>query len=115
MNKNFLHAAIALGLAASAAGQTTLQLEVTTAQGPVVHVVAGATVDYQVTGLLGGDASQGLCMFAFDAAFDGGALDPMARPLRGPSRSSSRRAASTTLPATAGRPMRAVCSRWAAR
>ena len=68
MNKNFLHAAIALGLAASAAGQTTLQLEVTPAQGPVVHVVAGATVDYQVTGLLGGDASQGLCMFAFDAA-----------------------------------------------
>ena len=66
MNKSFLHAAVGLGLVASAAGQTTLQLEVTTAQGPVVHVVAGATVDYEVTGLLGGDASQGLCMFAFD-------------------------------------------------
>lgn len=84
MNKSILHAAIALGLVASSAGQTTLQLEVTTGQGPVVHVIAGATVDYQVTGLLGGDASLGLCMFAFDATFDGGALDPMAAPASGP-------------------------------
>lgn len=83
MNKSFLHSAVLLGLAAGAAGQTTLQLEVTTGQGPVAYVVAGATVDYQVTGLLGGDASQGLCMFAFDAAFDGGPLDPMAAPTSG--------------------------------
>ena len=52
MNKSFLHAAIALGLAASAAGQTTLQLEVTTGQGPVAHVVAGAIVVARAAGCL---------------------------------------------------------------
>lgn len=83
MSKTILAMALSAGLTSVAAAQTTLQLEVSTAQGPVVHVLAGATVDYQVTGLLGGDASQGLCMFAFDAAFDGGDLDQMAAPAAG--------------------------------
>ena len=111
MNKSFLHTALLLGLAAGAAGQTTLQLEVTTGQGPVAYVVAGATVDYQVTGLLGGDASQGLCMFAFDAAFDGGPSIPWRRRPRARSRSSSRRGLQQ--PAGFGGTADAgVCSRW---
>lgn len=72
---------------AAATAQTTLQLEVTGtqagAQASTVYVLPGATVDYQVTGLLGGDASQGLCMFAFDASFDGGDLNQMAAPATG--------------------------------
>lgn len=75
----------ALALAGPAAAQTSLRLEVRAAQGggppgSVAHVQPGATLDYAVTGELVGAPTQGLCMFAFDARFDGGPLAPMAAP-----------------------------------
>ena len=80
----------------------------------MAYVVAGATVDYQVTGLLGGDASQGLCMFAFDAAFDGGPSIQWP-PSSGTIQEFVAPRGFNNPAGYGGTPMRAVCSRWAAR
>lgn len=76
---------LGLTLAASTAqAQTTLDLEVLSSGDATVFVQAGDTVDYAVQAELGGAASQGLAMFAFDLVYDGGALTQADAPTAGP-------------------------------
>jgi len=65
---------LAAALAAPAAAQVTLDLTVTAGGAPVVSVLPGQLVGFEVGGALGGDPNQGLAMFAFDLDYDGGAL-----------------------------------------
>ena len=62
---------LALGLPAVA---TDLELTVHSGGTAQVTVSPGETVDYTITGVLSDTYNQGLAMFAFDLAFDGGAL-----------------------------------------
>lgn len=82
----FSRGAAMLLLSASASfAQTTLQLDVQDTIGQsIVYVLPGASVDFEIVGELGGDASEGLAMFAFDLSFSGGALTPVVPPAAGP-------------------------------
>lgn len=78
-----------MAVSASLAGaQVTLDLSAVsnaagTAGDSTIYVLPGDSVDYAVTGQLGGDANQGLAMFAFDLSFDGGALTQASAPASG--------------------------------
>jgi hypothetical protein len=87
-------AAASLILAASASvnsvasAQVTLDLSAVsnaagTAGDTTIYVLPGDSVDYAVSGLLGGDVNQGLAMFAFDLSFSGGALAQASAPASG--------------------------------
>lgn len=81
-------AAVAALLMPSAGAQVTMNLaavsaDAATAGDSTVFVMAGDTVNYSVTGLLGGEANQGLAMFAFDLEFSGGALTQASAPAGG--------------------------------
>ncbi|QDV06669.1 hypothetical protein Poly30_21840 [Planctomycetes bacterium Poly30] len=81
--------ALTLALTASAASaQVTLDLAAVsnagaTAGDSTVYALPGDVVAYAVTGQLGGEANQGLAMFAFDLSFSGGALTQASAPASG--------------------------------
>lgn len=82
--RSLLFGAAAVSAATVAGAQTTLDLAARTTSGDVVYALPGSTIDYEIVGALGGDASEGLAMFAFDLSFSGGDLAQAAAPAAGP-------------------------------
>lgn len=75
-------------LVASAGAQVTIDVSAVsadpaTAGDSTVFVMAGDTVEYSVVAQLGGDANQGLAMFALDLGYNGGSLTQAAPPSSG--------------------------------
>ncbi len=61
-----------------------LNIAITSSGQDTIVVEPGATVDYEVTGVLTDTANEGLSFFIFDLAFDGGPLDAADNPLAMP-------------------------------
>lgn len=78
-----LRAAGLVGLAGLAAA-TDLNLRIQSAGSSNVTVAPGQSLRYYVTGVLSDGASHGLAMYAFDLAFDGGALPQADAPSAAP-------------------------------
>jgi hypothetical protein len=78
--KRVTGAAALVLLVAGPARATNLNLTVQSGGGSMVVVPPGATVFYQVVGVLSDGASDGLAGFSFDLEFTGGALLPAAEP-----------------------------------
>lgn len=86
--KGASYAAAAALLISSVGAQVTIDVsavsnDAATAGDSTVFVMAGDTVEYSVVGQLGGDANQGLAMFALDLDYNGGALTQALEPAGG--------------------------------
>jgi hypothetical protein len=82
--KKLLALTLAVALCGPAAFATDLNVAVQTDTGdPAVSVAAGATVNYQVVGVLSDTANEGLALFGFDLVFDGGDLPQADTPTSG--------------------------------
>ena len=73
-------ATIADLLAERASGTTALDLSIESKGSNSIAVYAGRPVRYRIVGLLTDDANEGLALFGFDLAFDGGPLSPAGAP-----------------------------------
>ena len=78
--KSVAGAAALVLLAAGPARATNLNLTVQSGGSSTVTVPPGATVPYEVVGVLSDDASDGLAGFSFDLGFTGGPLPPAPSP-----------------------------------
>lgn len=79
-SRRLLSAGLLLALFAPVALASDLNLDVTSGGQRTVMVAPGAAVSWSVTGELSDGNNQGVAMFAFDMAFDGGPLLPADAP-----------------------------------
>jgi hypothetical protein len=79
-SRRLLSAGLLLALFAPAALASDLNLNVTSGGQSTVMVAPGASVSWAVTGELSDGNNQGVAMFSFNMAFNGGALSPAVTP-----------------------------------
>ena len=91
-------ATIADLLATRASGTTALDLSIESKGSNYIKVYAGRAVRYRIVGVLTDDANEGLALFGFDLAFDGGPLSPADAPTGEPTPGCDHPMANFTIP-----------------
>lgn len=91
-------ATIADLLAERAGGTTALDLSIESKGSNSIKVYAGRPVRYRIVGVLTDDANEGLALFGFDLAFDGGPLSPANAPTGEPTPDCDHPMANFTIP-----------------